>query len=295
MKYLFLLILLFTAYLRAQEDSKISILQNIDTMHPDLSKSTCSSPEGTMLELDLVNFDYNYLFTNGYCYSGNTTTSTTTKCFTFIATATSIVLDAGYTESCNNNTFGPFRLYNSGTCTLVTSSLSPNSLIIGQSYTWCVTMRAYGGGCNGYTTFCPYFTPSVLLPLEFIDFKGTCTNLYWQTANEDNTSYFSIEKSYDGNKWELIGTEQAMGYTTVLTTYNYEIPYRIGITYYQLWEHDFNGKLVMLKRIAIDCPDTREIEDIVDASGRSIGKKVPSSKGVYIIRYTDGTIQKIIN
>jgi hypothetical protein len=295
MKYLFLITLLFTGVLSAQLTSSYTMYQNIDTMHPDLSKSSCSSPEGSMQVLNLTTFDYDYLFDNNYCYPGNATTSTTTKCFTFIAPTSSLNLDAGFTEYCNNVIFGPFRLYRSTTCVLVSTSLSPSNLIVGQSYTWCVTMRAYGGGCNGFTTFCPYYTPNIPLPLQFIDFKGTCTNLFWQTASEDNVSHFTIEKSIDGKHWENIGTEQAMGTTTFQSNYSFEISQNEDLAYYQLWEHDFDGNYVFLKRISVGCPKARQIEVIYDVNGRIIGNKLPISKGIYFIVYSDGTTQRIIN
>ncbi len=296
MKYLFLPILLFTASVRAQNDFNVSILQNIDTTHPDLSKGSCSFPNGPMLELPLVAFDHTYLMNNGYCYTGYPTTSTVTMCFTFTAPTSSVNLDAGYSESCNTNTFGPFRLYKTSDCSLVTSSLSPSGLIVGASYTWCVTMRAYGGGsCTGYTTFCPYFTRNIVLPLEFIDLKATCDRLTWQTASEDNVSHFVIEHSMDGNKWEPIGTEIAMGFSTELSSYSFDITPSSGVNYYQLWEYDFNGKMELLKTVSVQCASSKTIEAIYAINGKYIGNKIPSSKGAYIIMYSDGTTEKIIN
>lgn len=57
----------------------------------------------------------------------------------------------------------------------------------------------------------------VILPVSLLNFSGTETNkkvqLYWQTENEGNSSYFEIQRSADGNSFETIATVPALGKT----------------------------------------------------------------------------------
>lgn len=45
--------------------------------------------------------------------------------------------------------------------------------------------------------------------------------LYWQTAMEDNTDYFLIEKSFNGLDFELVRKITAAGYSSEIIDYNY--------------------------------------------------------------------------
>jgi len=55
----------------------------------------------------------------------------------------------------------------------------------------------------------------VILPVSLLSFSGTENNkkvqLYWQTENEGNSSYFEIQRSADGTSFETIATESALG------------------------------------------------------------------------------------
>jgi hypothetical protein len=85
-----------------------------------------------------------------------------------------------------------------------------------------------------------------LFPLELIDFYGKEYNntveLFWETANEVNTDYFVIEKSYDAIEWEQIGTTPAAGNYQYNLAYNFtdESP-KNGNNYYRLKQYDADG------------------------------------------------------
>lgn len=70
------------------------------------------------------------------------------------------------------------------------------------------------GEVSGFSSF--YFAAvNITLPLELITFKGSLQNdatlLQWETANETNTSHFSVERSIDGTNFSGIGTVTALG------------------------------------------------------------------------------------
>ena len=86
------------------------------------------------------------------------------------------------------------------------------------------------------------------LPIKLLDFeaKFNTTNnnveLKWITANEINSDYFTIERSTNGNEWEVITLHEAAGNSETVLDYNIidETPNN-GINYYRLKETDFNG------------------------------------------------------
>lgn len=66
------------------------------------------------------------------------------------------------------------------------------------------------------------------LPVELADFSGkfnTTTNsndLIWNTYSELNTNYFIVERSDEGYLWKDMGSVEAKGSSTTLTTYSFE-------------------------------------------------------------------------
>lgn len=57
----------------------------------------------------------------------------------------------------------------------------------------------------------------VILPIRLLQFTGTASNkkaqLNWQTTQENNSSYFELQRSTDGNNFETIATATAKGST----------------------------------------------------------------------------------
>ena len=77
------------------------------------------------------------------------------------------------------------------------------------------------------------------LPVSLIDFSATKQNklvdLNWQTANEQNSSYFDVEFSRDGGKFESIGRVKASGSSTTLKNYSLKHLSPVnGLNYYRL-------------------------------------------------------------
>ncbi len=90
--------------------------------------------------------------------------------------------------------------------------------------------------------------PGSVLPIRLLDFTATADNkksaqLHWQTAQENNSSYFELERSSDGEKFELFATVTAKGnsninnyqHTDDLFLYNY------NTVYYRIKMVDING------------------------------------------------------
>jgi trimeric autotransporter adhesin len=103
------------------------------------------------------------------------------------------------------------------------TALTASALTITPTYA-----EAFAGTSNGgyvlqadITSFSSFYfeNPSnIVLPLELVSFKGILKNndahLNWESANENNTSHFIVERSIAGQNFEAIGKVNATGNAT---------------------------------------------------------------------------------
>jgi len=111
---------------------------------------------------------------------------------------------------------------------------------------------APGGNDNGSanwgsaTVFNNCNVCSVVLPIELLNFDEVLENdivkIYWSTASEINSDYFSIERSKDGINFEQIGRMQGGENSSSVLNYVFydENPYH-ELSYYRIKQIDFNG------------------------------------------------------
>lgn len=284
-------LLITTLTVNAQQGWTPTMNNNIDRdMKSNVRAGSCASPDGVMNYISAYPSDWSDLDNGGYCYQGNATTTVTTMVFTFVATSTDVILNAGFSESCANNSFGGFQLYDS-LCNPVTTSLTPTGLTIGATYIWSVDMRAWGGfGCNGYNTFCPYVIAVDELPIELSEFNGDCNKIKWVTESELNNDYFTLERSVDGNFWNVESIVEGSGTTQQRKEYYVNVNNE-GVNYYRLTQTDFNGLSEVFKVISIDCGVvSSEVVGIYNLSGQAID--LNTYKGIYIVRMSDGKTTK---
>lgn len=95
------------------------------------------------------------------------------------------------------------------------------------------------------------------LPVELTYFSAECMSDYvdlnWQTASETHASHFNIQKSIDGNTWQVISTAQAQGTTSATTNYNYRDYNPNGtVAYYRLVQFDFDGEYKIYDAQSVD-------------------------------------------
>jgi hypothetical protein len=102
---------------------------------------------------------------------------------------------------------------------------------------------------SSFSTF--YFTGQgmLVLPQELLTFKGSSQNgnavLRWETANEQSTSHFEVERSIDATVFVRVGSVAASGTTTRITAYGYTDrdidQLGVPVVYYRLRMVDQNG------------------------------------------------------
>jgi hypothetical protein len=153
----------------------------------------------------------------------------------------------------------------------------------------------YNGGTVG--TFGISVTSPQPLPVEMLYFEGigyeTSNLLRWSTASEQNSNYFSIERSVDGYDWREVGKKESAGNSNEIIEYTYVDPFtNNSVVYYRLQQYDFDGQYKTYGPIVISNYQTdKKIVKYVNLLGQEVGME---SKGVIIEIYDDGTMRKII-
>ena len=96
------------------------------------------------------------------------------------------------------------------------------------------------------------------LPIELLTFHAECLNnkalLKWQTASESNNDYFTLEKSFDDQKWTFIAQINGAGNSTSLQNYCYFIDFEESnkLTYFRLKQTDFDGHYSYSSKIVLE-------------------------------------------
>lgn len=101
---------------------------------------------------------------------------------------------------------------------------------------------------------CPVDIP---LPIELLLFNankaGNKVRLEWSTATETNNSFFTIERSLNGNDWKSIGVVKGAGNSMHVINYeSYDNEPATGLQYYKLKQTDFDGQHKYSAPIAIN-------------------------------------------
>jgi len=134
------------------------------------------------------------------------------------------------------------------------------------------------------------------LPVELTYFDGVKQDgfnlLKWQTSSEHNSSHFIVEKSITGdfNNSSIIGNLMGSGNSQEIIDYDLlDMKVEPTINYYRLIQYDFDGEYKVYPIIAIDNRVHKDIERIVDLSGKEVDENY---KGVVIIYYKNGEFVK---
>lgn len=102
------------------------------------------------------------------------------------------------------------------------------------------------------TGFSGFFMQTSLnvLPVKLKNFtaraEGVAAKLDWNTASEQNSSHFNVERSLDGNNFAVAGKVNAAGNSSSSRSYNFtdnlaKVPHT-GVVYYRLHMIDRDGK-----------------------------------------------------
>jgi len=96
------------------------------------------------------------------------------------------------------------------------------------------------------------------LSVELLDFTAQCEDnraiVKWSTATEQNSDYFTIERSSDGEFWETVEEVDAAGNSSFIMNYSvYDENAKSGINYYRVTETDINGTESVFGPVSTSC------------------------------------------
>jgi hypothetical protein len=99
------------------------------------------------------------------------------------------------------------------------------------------------------------------LPVRLVSFTGQQlagqVQLKWQSASEENTSHFEVEKSADGKNFSQVLTKKAQGNSATLVSYNaVDNNPLAGTSYYRLKMVDLDGTFEYSKLVAVSAEGT---------------------------------------
>lgn len=148
-------------------------------------------------------------------------------------------------------------------------------------------------GLSSFSLFSGAVDGVILLPIELISFTGRKSGenneLKWETASEENTDFFLIEKTIDGQNFEVIGTNEGAGNSNINIEYIWiDNHVQNVINYYRLKQVDYDGKFVYSDLISIDNKkvSSKEIVSYTNLLGQLIDENY---FGLVIVIYNDGS------
>ena len=111
---------------------------------------------------------------------------------------------------------------------------------------------------SGFSQFAIGSTTANPLPVTLTYLNADCgdngVDIKWQTASENNSAYFAVERSLDGQNWNEIAEKTAAGNSTTLLNYLIIDEDRMtGTRYYRLNQVDKNGVSVVYGPISSSC------------------------------------------
>lgn len=121
-----------------------------------------------------------------------------------------------------NSTTQQLTIYFNGVLRLTCSGNFVSTVFGGQSTVyWGATSAT--GGLNNQQYFCP--STVTVLPAEMVSFSSVCEDevelITWETASENNVDRFDIEYTLNGLIYYSIGSIEAAGNSTEMTSYSF--------------------------------------------------------------------------
>lgn len=183
--------------------------------------------------------------------------------------------------------------------TLIKSNVIDLVALLGTSVYW-----GFSAGC-----YCVPGAPAVsnivlnntvLLPLDLTGFSAEKNNktirLNWQTAMENNTAYFDVEKSNDGRAFYFNQRLTAAGFSSTIKNYTAtdESPF-YGNGYYRLKMADKNGRINYSNIVAVRMTDkTGGINIFPNPVQNELQLQIPSDKKEVVVIQIQDAAGKVL-
>ena len=126
---------------------------------------------------------------------------------------------------------------------------------------WLLGGKGYpaAGTTAGYLDDLWELVDFTVLAVNWLDFtgvpSGNHTLLQWQTSEEQNNWYFTVERSADGQNWQNIGSVPGAGSSIATNTYEFTDDRPLaGVNCYRLQLNDATGEAQYSKLITVNFP-----------------------------------------
>jgi hypothetical protein len=156
---------------------------------------------------------------------------------------------------------------------------------------------AIDGNAGANCTYDISATNTIPLPVGIAYFKGSkykdYNELEWLTLSERNNDYFTIEKSLDGHNWSKLTTINGSGTTYTSNRYNYRDYNQVeGVTYYRLFQKDYNGDEEYLGLVALytEPKDEIKVVKVINFMGQEVNPLYYQGPKIFI--YENGMVVK---
>jgi hypothetical protein len=152
------------------------------------------------------------------------------------------------------------------------------------------------------TAFCGTMSDNItvdagcLLSVDLTRFEADCNGseimLTWQTASEKSNRNFNIERSYDGVKFESIGSIKGAENGNQQNNYSFvDNQLSEAVSYYRLIQIDYDGKHSQSNIVSVEhsCVEKTEVEIVIypnpTLSNTVMGLKLMKSSSIYVEVY----------
>ena len=152
-------------------------------------------------------------------------------------------------------------------------------------------------GIDAFSLWTPSDEIAQPLPVNLISFEveknGKNNKLIWSTASEKNAGFYLVEKTTDGNHFELINHTIANGNTLFKSTYSTEDKnVEPIINYYRLTQVDLDNRRTSFPLISVDNSGNNNDKEVVSITNL-LGQQIETSYvGIILIKYSDGSSKK---
>lgn len=142
------------------------------------------------------------------------------------------------------------------------------------------------------------FAPSNPLPVTMASFTATRNSslivLHWTTTMERNNKEFVIERSFDGENFEALGTVAGFGTTNNTSNYHYDMfnASEEGM-YFRLKQIDFDGEMTYSKVIVVNALAQAEENNALNDAEFSIFPNPVSSNEIFL-RFNHSKKQTVV-
>jgi hypothetical protein len=140
------------------------------------------------------------------------------------------------------------------------NSVFSNAINQGVGFIWTFSNVMQWSGLTTFSEFGGGAGQNQPLPVELTSFNGACDNgvisLGWETASENNSSHFDVEKSRDGENWTVLSTIAAAGTSNEIISYQaVDQSATAGNNYFRLRQVDIDGTEKLYDPINVSCSD----------------------------------------